>query len=80
MFRLFILDFDSIVLESVAMKIDALRALFAGEPEHTDEIGYFYIKNGSISRTGDRDAFRDAVNMETVPDLPVHSQYLEGHP
>lgn len=50
MFRLVILDFDGIILESVSVKTDAFRTLFSFAPEHIEEIVDFHIKNGGMSR------------------------------
>jgi phosphoglycolate phosphatase-like HAD superfamily hydrolase len=50
MFRLLILDFDGVVLESVSVKTDAFQALFSTEPDHMGEIVEFHIKNGGMSR------------------------------
>ncbi len=50
MFRLVILDFDGVILESVSVKTEAFRTLFLTEPDHVDEIVEFHIKNGGMSR------------------------------
>ena len=50
MFRLLILDFDGVILESVSVKTEAFRTLFSTEPDHVDEIVAFHIKNGGMSR------------------------------
>jgi phosphoglycolate phosphatase-like HAD superfamily hydrolase len=50
MFRLIILDFDGVILESVSVKTAAFRTLFSTEPDHVDEIVEFHINNGGMSR------------------------------
>lgn len=50
MFRLIILDFDGVVLESVSVKTGAFRTLFLDEPDQVEEIVDFHIRNGGMSR------------------------------
>jgi beta-phosphoglucomutase len=50
MFRLLILDFDGVILESVSVKTEAFRTLFSTDPDHVDEIVAFHIHNGGMSR------------------------------
>ncbi|HVN73482.1 MAG TPA: HAD-IA family hydrolase [Methanoregula sp.] len=50
MYRLVILDFDGVVLESIAVKTNAFRTLFSDEPDHIEEIVDFHVKNGGMSR------------------------------
>jgi beta-phosphoglucomutase-like phosphatase (HAD superfamily) len=50
MFRLVILDFDGVILESVSVKTEAFRTLFSFVPEHVEEIVQFHIENGGMSR------------------------------
>jgi phosphoglycolate phosphatase-like HAD superfamily hydrolase len=50
MFRLVILDFDGVILESVSVKTEAFRTLFSAEPEYVDEIVAFHLINGGMSR------------------------------
>lgn len=50
LFRLVILDFDGVVLESVSVKTGAFRTLFSNEPGHVNEIVDFHIRNGGMSR------------------------------
>jgi phosphoglycolate phosphatase-like HAD superfamily hydrolase len=45
-----ILDFDGVILESVEVKTGAFRALFAGVPEHVDEIVEYHRENTGVSR------------------------------
>lgn len=45
-----ILDFDGVILESVAVKTEAFRKLFSFDPNHVDEIVQFHIDNGGMSR------------------------------
>jgi HAD superfamily hydrolase (TIGR01549 family) len=45
-----ILDFDGVILESVAVKGEAFRDLFAFAPGHTDEIVAFHHDHGGMSR------------------------------
>jgi len=45
-----ILDFDGVILESVAVKTEAFRKLFSFAPEHLEEIIDFHLRNGGMSR------------------------------
>jgi HAD superfamily hydrolase (TIGR01549 family) len=45
-----ILDFDGVILESVAVKTDAFRSLFADIPDHVDEIVEYHRANTGVSR------------------------------
>jgi phosphoglycolate phosphatase-like HAD superfamily hydrolase len=45
-----IFDFDGVILESVSIKSEAFRQLFAFVPEHVDEIIRFHKENGGMSR------------------------------
>lgn len=45
-----ILDFDGVILESVDVKTRAFRELFSFTPQHVDEIVYFHVQNGGMSR------------------------------
>ncbi|KUG20535.1 putative haloacid dehalogenase-like hydrolase [hydrocarbon metagenome] len=45
-----ILDFDGVILESVAVKTGAFRRLFSFAPKHLDEIIEFHLQNGGMSR------------------------------
>jgi phosphoglycolate phosphatase-like HAD superfamily hydrolase len=45
-----ILDFDGVILESVSVKTDAFRSLFAFVPHHVDAIVRFHLNNGGMSR------------------------------
>lgn len=50
MIRIIIFDFDGVILESVAVKTEAFRRLFAFSPEHVDAIVQFHLDNGGMSR------------------------------
>jgi len=50
MFRIIILDFDGVILESVDVKTRAFRSLFSFSSQHVDEIVRFHIENGGMSR------------------------------
>lgn len=45
-----IFDFDGVILESVSVKTDAFRQLFADYPDHVDAIVQFHRDNGGMSR------------------------------
>lgn len=45
-----IFDFDGVILESVTVKTEAFRQLFAFSPIHIDEIVRFHQDNGGMSR------------------------------
>ena len=50
MFKIIILDFDGVILESMDIKTNAFRELFKDYPEHIDAIVEYHIKNGGVSR------------------------------
>jgi len=50
MVKVFILDFDGVILESANIKTDAFKELFKDYPEHVDEIVEYHIKHGGVSR------------------------------
>jgi beta-phosphoglucomutase-like phosphatase (HAD superfamily) len=43
-------DFDGVIVESVYVKTEAFRELFAGESEYLSEILAFHLANGGMSR------------------------------
>ncbi len=43
-------DFDGVIVESVHVKTEAFRELFANEPEHLPAILSFHLANGGMSR------------------------------
>jgi HAD superfamily hydrolase (TIGR01549 family) len=45
-----IFDFDGVLLESVDVKTEAFRQLFAFSPDHVNEIIRFHLENGGMSR------------------------------
>jgi len=45
-----IFDFDGVILESVPVKTEAFRQIFAFSPDHIDEIVRFHQENGGMSR------------------------------
>jgi len=50
MIRGIIFDFDGVILESVNVKTEAFRRLFAGCPEHIDAIVDYHLCNTGVSR------------------------------
>lgn len=50
MVKAVILDFDGVILESVAVKSQAFRQVFADYPEHVDEIVDYHMDQGGVSR------------------------------
>lgn len=46
MIRVCALDFDGVILESVAVKLEAFRRLFSGHPNSAEIIGYLEANNG----------------------------------
>ena len=48
--RAAILDFDGVILESVEVKTEAFRSLFADVPDHVDEIVEYHRENTGVSR------------------------------
>ena len=48
--RALLLDFDGVVLESVAIKTDAFRELFKAYPRHVKAIVDHHLKNGGVNR------------------------------
>ena len=44
------LDFDGVILESVSVKTETFRKLFADKTEFVDDIVNFHIQNGGMSR------------------------------
>jgi len=48
--RLIILDFDGVILESVAIKTEAYHELFEAYPEHLDRIMEYHLENLGTSR------------------------------
>jgi phosphoglycolate phosphatase-like HAD superfamily hydrolase len=48
--RAAMLDFDGVILESVEVKTEAFRSLFAGIPDHVDEIVEYHRQNTGVSR------------------------------
>ena len=65
--RAIILDFDGVVLESVGVKTDAFRSLFADLPEHVDEIVEYHRENTGVSRF---DKFRHIYAFILKRELP----------
>jgi phosphoglycolate phosphatase-like HAD superfamily hydrolase len=45
-----VFDLDGVILESVDLKAQAFRRLFAAYPEHLDEIVRLHLENGGLSR------------------------------
>lgn len=67
LFRAIILDFDGVILESVEVKTEAFRSLFADVPEHVDEIVEYHRENTGVSRF---DKFRHIYASILERDLP----------
>lgn len=58
MFKIIILDFDGVIVESVGIKTEAFRALFADDyPRHVDEFVRFHRAHNGMSRYGKIDHF-----------------------
>ncbi len=49
-YKVIMLDFDGVILESVYVKTEAFRKLFSGKRKFSDEIVNFHLKNGGMSR------------------------------
>jgi beta-phosphoglucomutase len=49
-YQLIILDFDGVILESVAIKTEAYRELFSAYPEYVDRILVYHLENLGTSR------------------------------
>ena len=45
-----IFDFDGVIVESLDVKADAFRSLFADHPEHVDQIVRLHRENLGVSR------------------------------
>lgn len=50
MFRVIILDFDGVILESLDIKTKAFLKVFQDYPEHAQEIARYHLQNGGVSR------------------------------
>lgn len=50
MFRIIILDFDGVILESLDIKTKAFLKVFHDYPEHAQEIACYHLQNGGVSR------------------------------
>jgi len=50
MIKAIIFDFDGVLVESVDIKTEAFRKLFACMPDHVDAIVQFHLDNGGMSR------------------------------
>jgi beta-phosphoglucomutase-like phosphatase (HAD superfamily) len=51
MFKIIILDFDGVIVESVGIKTKAFSELFIDEyPQHVDEFVQFHLENNGMSR------------------------------
>ncbi len=48
--RAIVFDFDGVIAESVDIKTDAFRALFADRPDHVEEIVALHLDNMGVSR------------------------------
>ena len=50
MFKIIILDFDGVILESLDIKTKAFLKVYQDYPEHADEIAQYHLQNGGVSR------------------------------
>lgn len=50
MFRVMILDFDGVILESLDIKTRAFLKVFQNYPGHAKEIANYHLQNGGVSR------------------------------
>ncbi len=50
MFKVIVLDFDGVILESLDIKTKAFLKVFSGYPEHAEEIARYHLQNGGVSR------------------------------
>ncbi|NQU57627.1 MAG: HAD family hydrolase [Rhodospirillales bacterium] len=67
-FKTIAFDFDGVILESVAIKKDAMAALFADHPQHLDAIISIFERYGGISRYIKFDMiFRDILKTPLGP-------------
>jgi len=48
--RLFVFDFDGVVVESADIKTEAFEALFSDYPRHLDKILEYHLRNEGVSR------------------------------
>lgn len=48
--RAVIFDFDGVIVESLEVKTDAFRALFADEPDHVERVVQLHLDNLGVSR------------------------------
>jgi len=49
-YSIILLDFDGVILESVAVKTETFRKLFADKTDYVEKIVNFHIQNGGMSR------------------------------
>ena len=49
-YSIILLDFDGVILESVSVKTETFRKLFADKTDYVDIIVNFHLKNGGMSR------------------------------
>jgi beta-phosphoglucomutase len=74
-----ILDFDGVILESVGVKTEAFRMLFADLPDHVDEIVEYHRQNTGVSRF---DKFRHiyaSILKRPLPDREFHRLCTRYH-
>jgi len=50
MFKIIILDFDGVILESLDVKTRAFLKVYQDYPEHANEIARYHLQNGGVSR------------------------------
>ena len=49
-YSIILLDFDGVILESVSVKTETFRKLFADKTDYVDNIVNFHLQNGGMSR------------------------------
>ncbi|MDA1091405.1 MAG: HAD hydrolase-like protein [Proteobacteria bacterium] len=68
-FKAIAFDFDGVILESVAIKTEAMRTLFAAHPAHVDEIAALHERHAGFSRFVKFDMiYRDLFKMPLAPE------------
>jgi len=71
-FRAIAFDFDGVILESVTIKTEAMRALFAEHEAHWAEISALHERHAGISRYVKFDMiYRDILKTPLTPDMRI---------
>ncbi len=64
-----IFDFDGVIVESLEVKTDAFRRLFADRPEHVESIVRLHLENPGLSRYAKFEIiYRDFLRRPLAPD------------